>query len=125
GGRHRPGGHAAGVKGNGSKDLGDEKGHDNGGQIPRHHQPENGNPGHHPHHGQTDGNRHADGEAGAHGLAGNGAGGDLLHLLVQNMDRRLRLDDEPAHQHSDGNQDPVEGQAGDLAAEVAGRRHEA
>ena len=86
GGRHRPGGHAAGVKGNGSKILGTKKDMTMAARYP----------------GttsqkmeipvitascQTDGNRHADGEASAHGLAGNGAGGDLLHLLVQNMDR--------------------------------------
>ena len=40
-------------------------------------------------------------------LAGNGAGGDLLHLLVQHMDRGLRRDDEVADQHGDGDQHPA------------------
>ena len=41
------------------------------------------------------------------------------------MDRRLRLDDEPAHQHADGRQQPVEGQGGDLPSQVCARREEA
>ena len=41
------------------------------------------------------------------------------------MNRRLRLDDVPAHQHADGHQHPVPVELGDLLAQVCTRRQEA
>ena len=41
------------------------------------------------------------------------------------MDCRLRLNNEPAHQHTNGNDDPVIGQGGQLPAQICTRRQKA
>ena len=66
---HGTRGHAAGVEGDGSEDLRHHKGQADGAQVSRHQQDKNRNARQDTQHGETNGHRHADGQAGAHGLA--------------------------------------------------------
>ena len=56
-------------------------------------------------------------------MSRDGTGGDLLHLLVQHMDSRLRLYDEITDDHSNGDKYPIIGMAGDAAAQKAAHGH--
>ena len=78
-----------------------------------------------PEHRKTDGDSYAYRESDEHRAAADGSVGDILYLLVQHVDGRLSLHDEPAHQHTDGNDDPVIGQGRQLPAQIGARRQEA
>ena len=58
-------------------------------------------------------------------LAGNGAGGNLLHLFGEDEHRRLCLDDKVADDHTDGYDDPGVGQSCNHLAQVVTGGHEA
>ena len=122
---HGTGGHAARVKGDGREDLGHEKGQPQGDGIAGDEHPQDVQPGEHPQHGQAHGHRHAHGQRRAHGLFRDGAVGQLLHLLIQHIDRGLGPDDEVADEHPDGDDDPMIGQRRHLLAQIVAGGHEA
>ena len=129
-GQHKGGGHgarshAARVERDGGEDGGHHEGEGQGDQVARHHKVEDGQAGQHADHGQAVGGGHRDAQAQAHGLGRDGAAGQVLHLLVQHMDGGLGVDDEPAHQHRQGDQQKAHALADHLAAQHIAQRGKA
>ena len=60
-------------------------------QAYRNNDPLNGSPRQDPQHGKAHTDRHAHGHTAVHGLHRHGASGDVFHLVIQHLDRRLRL----------------------------------
>lgn len=101
-----PAGHAARVKGDTHKYLGHQPAEDEGQHISGNEDPVDVETGQYPDLGQGDGTGDAHREGQIHHLAGDGAAGEVFHLLVEDLDRRFRLDDVVADGDADGDQQP-------------------
>ena len=99
GGGHRSAGHAAGVEGDGRKGARHEKAQRDGDEIARHEEIHDRDARDDAQHRKAARGGDRDRQAHAHRLGGDRARAQLFDLFVERMDGGLGVDDKPAHQH--------------------------